>query len=185
MNPVIALSLVLVGILARLNPEHVDNLVPIGAIALYAGARLPRRWAIAVPLLIMAATDLALDLYYYPQYGRGPFDPTRLAVYGAYLAIVALGRSTCRRSTFAMPMAMALAGSLLFFVVTNFATWASGMSLRPMTGAGLIGAYVDAVPFYRNTLAADLLGAAVLFGADALLRPVSSGRRVTAPAEVG
>ena len=170
MNALIALSLVLLGVFARLNPEHVDNLVPLGAIALYAGARLPRAWALLVPMAILVASDLVIDLYYYPQYGRGPFDPTRMAVYGSYLAIVALGWFTCRRSTIARPVGMALVGSLLFFVVTNFATWAAGMSLRPMTGAGLVGSYVDAVPFYRTTLAADVLGAVALFGVDALAR---------------
>lgn len=196
MNALIALSLVLLGVFARLNPEHVDNLVPLGAIALYAGARLPRRWAFVVPMAIMLASDLALDLYYYPQYGRGPFDPTRLAVYGSYLAIVALGWSTCRRSmnpkqapmglagveAASKPLAAALVGSLLFFFVTNFATWAAGMSLRPMTAAGLVGCYVDAVPFYRTTLAAEVLGTIALFGVDALARRAWATRAAAAEA---
>ncbi|QDV37945.1 DUF6580 family putative transport protein [Tautonia plasticadhaerens] len=167
-----AFLLVLLGVFARLNPDHIHNLVPIGAIALYAGARLPRWWAVAVPMAIMVVTDLLLDLYYYPQYGRGLFEPSRMAVYGSYLAMVLLGRWTSRDRKFAVPVAMTLAGSLLFFVVTNFATWASGMSLRPVTLPGLFACYGDAVPFYRATLLADLGGAVALFGLDAILRPV-------------
>ena len=171
----IATLLILLGIFTRLNPEHVHNLAPIGAIAVYAGARLPKVWSWAVSAIIMVATDLVLDLYLFPQYRRGPFDPSRLAVYGSYLAMVGLGRWTARDARFAMPVAMTLAGSLLFFAVTNFAVWASGMSLQPLSVSGLIACYGDAVPFYRTTLAADFLGAVALFGLDALLRPLLAG----------
>lgn len=175
-----AFLLILLGVFARLNPEHLHNLVPLGAIALYAGARLSRRYALAVPLVIMVATDLVIDLVYYPQFRRGPLDPTRLAVYGSYLAIVLLGRWTSRDAKFAMPVGMAVVGSLLFFVVTNFAVWASGVSLQPGTIAGLIACYGDAVPFYRATLVADLSGAVVLFGLDSVLRPVFEARQLAA-----
>ncbi|WP_158633667.1 DUF6580 family putative transport protein [Tautonia sociabilis] len=174
----IATLLILFGVAARLNPDHVHNLVPIGAMALYAGARLPRGWAFAVPVAIMVASDFVLDRYYYAEYERALLDPSRLAVYGAYLAMVLLGRQTCRESRFAVPVTMTLVGSLLFFFVTNFAAWASGMSLQPRTPTGLIACFGDAVPFYRNTIAADLLGAVALFGLDALLRPVLASRPV-------
>ena len=75
---------------------------------------------------------------------------------------------------------MTLAGSLLFFTVTNFAVWASGVSLQPQTLPGLIACYGDAVPFYRATLLADLGGAVVLFGLDALIRPALAARPVAA-----
>jgi hypothetical protein len=179
-----ACLLVLFGILARLNPDHIHNLVPIGAIALYAGARLPRRWAVVVPMAIMVATDLYLDLVKFPQYARGILDPSRVAVYGSYLVMVGLGRWTSRDRTFAVPVAMTLVGSLFFFAVTNFASWASGMSLQPTTLPGLVACYGDAVPFFRSTLAADLGGAVLLFGLDALIRPVLASRSIAAaPAE--
>ena len=44
-----AVLLVFLGALSRLIP-HPPNFVAMGALALYAGARLPRRWAIEVPL---------------------------------------------------------------------------------------------------------------------------------------
>ena len=177
----VAALLVLLGIFTRLNPEHVHNLAPIGAIAVYAGARLSARWALAVPLVIMVATDLVLDLYLFPQYRRGPFDPSRLAVYGSYLAMVALGRWTSREARFAIPVAMTLAGSLLFFATTNFAVWASGMSLQPMTLPGLLACFGDAVPFYRATLTADVFGAVALFGVDAALRSFPLGSTAKVP----
>ena len=55
-----AVLLVLLGALTRLLP-HPPNFVALGALALYSGARLPRRVAVAVPLAAMALSDLALD----------------------------------------------------------------------------------------------------------------------------
>ena len=62
-----AVLLVFLGALSRLIP-HPPNFVALGALALYAGARLPRRWAIAVPLAAMALSDFVLDV----GHGRAP-----------------------------------------------------------------------------------------------------------------
>ena len=55
-----AFFLIVLGTLSRLAP-HPPNAVAMGALALYAGARLPRRWAYLVPIVAMAASDLWLD----------------------------------------------------------------------------------------------------------------------------
>jgi hypothetical protein len=56
---------------------------------------------------------------------------------------------------------------VLFFAVTNLGVWAIG-ALYPRTWAGLAECFVAAVPFFRNTLASDLLYSALLFGGLAL-----------------
>ena len=61
-----------------------------------------------------------------------------------------------------------LAGSLLFFVVTNFAVWATGR-LYPLTGSGLAVCYAAAIPFFRNSLLGDIAFTTILFGGMALL----------------
>ena len=60
-----------------------------------------------------------------------------------------------------------LTSSLAFFVLSNLGVWASGY--YPRTLAGLVECYVAAVPFFRNTLASDVLYSAVLFGGYALI----------------
>jgi hypothetical protein len=50
--------------------------------------------------------------------------------------------------------------SLVFFVITNFGVW---LSWYPHTGAGLTECFVKAIPFLRNTMAANLIGTIVLF----------------------
>ncbi|MGZ3316604.1 MAG: DUF6580 family putative transport protein [Isosphaeraceae bacterium] len=55
-----ALFLIAIGAIYRLVP-HPWNLVPMGALSLYAGASLPRRWAWAVPVAAMGLSDLVID----------------------------------------------------------------------------------------------------------------------------
>jgi hypothetical protein len=139
---------------------QVWNLVPMGAISLYAGARLPRRWAWAVPLCAMVLSDLMLES------GRNPFYvwTTRLVVYGAFAAITLLGPLANRPKIgrWLLPV-LAAGGSVFFFVTTNFAVWTEGVHY-PLTAAGLLDCYVKGLMMLRNTVVADLIGTAVLFG---------------------
>ena len=71
-----------------------------------------------------------------------------------------------------------LAGSVLFFLVTNFGAWLAS-PVYPRSGAGLLQAYIAGVPFFQWTLLGTLAYAAILFGGFALLRrrlPVLAAR---------
>ena len=142
----------------RLIP-HPPNFTPIGAMALFSGAYLGRRglMAFAAPLGAMLLSDAVIGFH------TGlPF------VYASIAAIVVIGWLALRRRTPIRIGAAAVAGSMLFFIVTNFGTWAvSGM--YPLTLSGLAACYVAAVPFFQNTLAGDLFYSGVLFGGFALL----------------
>src|SRR5690606_42024641 len=65
-----------------------------------------------------------------------------------------------------------LAGSVLFFVVSNFAVWVTAFVVPgyPACSTGLLPCYVAAIPFFKNTLLGTLFYSAVLFGGFALLR---------------
>ena len=159
-----AVLLVLLGALSRLLP-HPPNFVPLGALAIYAGARLPRRHALWVPLAALALSDLFIDF----GTGRRPFTLVRVAVYGSFAAIALAGRLAAGRARPARLATLSVGSSVFFFLVTNFATWA-GMGTYPLTWAGLALCYAAGVPWFWNTLAADLIGTAVFFGVDALAR---------------
>jgi vitamin B12 transporter len=164
MTTALPVLLVLLGSVSRLLP-HPPNFVAMGALALYSGARLSRRLAYLVPLAAMALSDLAIDW----ASGRSVFTWIRLAVYGSFSAIVFLGRRTLANRP-GKPLrlgALSVAGSVLFYLVTNFANWLE-FDTYPSTPAGLALCYVAAIPWFWNTLAADLLGTTALFGLDAL-----------------
>ena len=146
-------SAVLVAAVLRLVP-HPPNFTPIGAMALFGGAYFGRNWlAFVVPLGALALSDAAL----------GGFYAGMNFVYLSVALIVLIGWAVQGRRSVLRVGAAALASSVLFFLVSNFGTWAlSGM--YPHTAAGLAACYVAAIPFFQNTLAGDLFYATLLFG---------------------
>lgn len=150
---------------ARLLP-HPPNVTPLAAIALFAGACLPRgRLALVVPLAALFLSDLVIGLH-----DQMP------VVYGSFALIVLLGRLLRARRR-ALPIAAAtLCGSVLFFATTNFGVWAFG-SLYPRTFEGLRACYVAALPFFGGTLLGDAAFSAALFGGLALAERIVPGLR--------
>jgi hypothetical protein len=156
--------------LAANEPSNISsiglaNFTAIGAISLFAGYFFrPRIAAFLVPLAVMVISNLCLRHYNnFPQMG---------IVYVALLLPVAIGLILRRNLKVWSVVTGALATSVTFFLITNFAEWAF-YDLYPHTPAGLIDGYVAAIPFFRNTLLSDLLFSAVIFGSYWLA--VSSG----------
>ena len=147
------LALVAVAALTRLVP-HPPNFVPLGAMALLSGALLGGRGlAYALPLGAMFLGDLVLGLHAHVP-----------AVYGAMAAVVWMGTRLGGRRGLVPVSAASLAGSTLFFLATNLSVWALD-GLYPPTLEGLAACYVAALPFFGNSLAADLLYVWVILGA--------------------
>jgi len=170
--------LVLLGAFSRVLP-HPPNAVALGALALFAGARLPRALAILVPLAAMAASDVVLDL----GTGRRAISATRVTIYATFVVIALAGR-WARRASAGRLAAFSLGASTLFFVTSNFVEWAAS-GLYPYTAAGLVLCYVAAIPFFGNTILADLAGTGVLFSLDSLARRLAARRGLTAVAVLG
>jgi len=171
--------LVFLAALSRLVP-HVPNATAVGGIALFSGARLPRRaWAIFVPLAAMAISDFFIDF----GTGRAVLTPIRLAVYGSMGTSVILGRRLRGRSSVARTAVVALASSAVFFAVTNFAVWTS-TGVYPPTPRGLFLCYVAALPYLRNEALGTLAWTGALFGAAALARRSREGRRASLIASI-
>jgi hypothetical protein len=155
-----------VAVLFRVIP-HAWNAVPVGALALFAGSRLPRKWAWIVPLAAMGVSDLFLDL----GTGREFWALDRWTIYGTFALITLMGPLANRPKIgpFLLP-GLSLAASVLFFITSNLATWAwYDETLYPHTLNGLWACYVAAIPFFDKTILADLVGTAVLFGTSSLL----------------
>jgi hypothetical protein len=156
--------LTLLTILIRLLP-HEANFAPLGALALLAGMSGDKR-KLWLPLTAVFATDLYLGFY-----------SGFLWVYLSYGLLFFTGNWMRQAAGMKKSIALPLAGSALFFLVSNFGVWASG-SLYPPTAAGLAQCYLAALPFFRNTLASDLMYfnafilLAALFGKAAWAKPV-------------
>jgi hypothetical protein len=157
-----AIILTVLSVLCRVvaSTLQVWNFAPLGAVSLFAGSRLPRRWAWVVPIAAMAISDYLLD----HDRSRPLFELTRWTIYATFAAITLLGplANRPRIGRWLLPV-LSLGGSTLFFVTSNLATWSEGL-LYPTTFSGLMLCYMRAIPFFGNTVAADLLGTALLFG---------------------
>ena len=151
----VAIAIVLVALAAtmRLLP-HPANFAPVAAISIFGGSVLPRRHAIWVPLAAMVASDALIGFYTLP---------IMLSVWGCYVLIALASSMTLRRFSLWKLALITPAGSVFFFLVSNFAVWLwSGMYIR--TWSGLVQCYAMAVPFFRNTLLSDIIYTGLLFG---------------------
>lgn len=155
---VLVATLVVAAIVARLVP-HPPNFTPVGAAALFAGCYFSSlRLALGVPLVAMLVSDIVLGLH-----ATLPF------VYAATAASVLLGRLLAGQPRPGALLGVTLASTAVFFVVTNLGVWLLA-GLYPPTVAGLVACFVAAIPFLGNSLAANIVFTAMLFGAVELTR---------------
>lgn len=159
---VVVAALVLAG---QLLP-HERNVTPVRAAALFSGATFASpAAALLVPLGAYLAGAAAVSALHGDwSYGFHALAP---AVYGSVALCVLLGFALRGRRR-ALPIAAGtVAGSLLFFAITNFAVWWA-LGTYPPTAAGLALCYAAGLPFLANGLVADGAYALLLFGGLAL-----------------
>jgi len=173
----LALSLVILGTISRLLP-HLPNMTAVGAASLFSGARLRGWQALLVPLVCMLVTDPILGFLY----GFQPFSLLTPLIYASFLINVWIGRRLRATESPWRIGGGALAGSVQFFLLTNFGVWlAGGGHSYPHSFAGLVACYAAALPFFGWTVAGDLGYTGILFGVHAwLARRVFPGERVAA-----
>jgi hypothetical protein len=152
----LALTMIALAAALRIAP-HPWNFTPVGAMALFSGALIrDRRVAFFFPLLALFVGDIFIGLH-----------KLMPVVYASFLVSVAIGFCLREHRTVRRITAATLLGAIQFFLVTNFAVWAFGLSY-PRNGAGLLACYVAGIPFFWNTLAGDAGYALLLFGGFAL-----------------
>jgi uncharacterized membrane protein len=128
------------------------------AIALFGGAYIAdKRFAFIVPLLAMVISDSIIG-----------FHSTFWAVYFSIGIGVFIGFMLNKKVNTPRVIYSSLTSSVIFFIVTNLAVWlVDGM--YPLNFSGLIQCYTMALPFFRNSLAGDLVYCGILFGSYALM----------------
>ncbi|MFA6447204.1 MAG: DUF6580 family putative transport protein [Patescibacteria group bacterium] len=139
----IAPILIIFGVLMRLLP-HSPNFVPIGGLAFWSGLYLPKKYSFLVLMLTLILSDFIIGFY---SIG------IMVSVYLGWMLMAYLG-STSNKKIFSV-VSLALVGSVAFFLITNLSVWCFG-SLYPKTVLGFWDCYVNAIPFFRNSLSSDL-----------------------------
>ena len=168
-GPLVLAALIFIAALSRLLP-HPPNFSPVEAIALFGGAYFgARAWAVAVPLLALLVSDLVLGALLGHGYAGYLGSLSFWSVYACIALTAVLGFGLRGKVNGARLLGYSLAGSVLFFVVTNLAAWFAS-PFYPQDGAGLVAAFVAGIPFFQWTVMGTLVYSALLFGGFALLR---------------
>jgi len=145
--------LILLSVVLRLVP-HPPNFTPLGASAIFAGRTLSKVQAVAITLAACLISDLFLAL----KNGYPLFSWVTPWVYLGCVLQVGLGRvfKKSRGGAFCA----AAAGACVFFFLSNFGVWLSGVYGYSM--AGLTACYVAAIPFFWATLVSNVLWTLIL-----------------------
>ncbi len=170
--------LLICALASHVLPHPWWNFTAVGGALLVWGARLPSgsyrigRSAATTAYAIVPVGALAVGDWYLTRFVYGyPFHVNAyLLTWAWYALVVALGALMLRgKPGFARVAGSAVLASTSFFLVSNYAVWASPGSWYPHSLAGMEACYALAVPFYRNDLLSTLLVVGVVWGIPAMV----------------
>ena len=155
------------------------NFSAVYALVFCAGVYFAGRMAWWLPLGTMLVTDIGLNFYYWLALGWDVWTPTNIAYlafnYVAYLTIVWLGRRFKPQSSFLALLSGGVVGAILFYLITNTASWLFNPFHNPeytKTLAGLLTALTKGTvgwpqtwEFFRSTLLSGGLFTGLFVGA--------------------
>ncbi|MEI6674701.1 MAG: DUF6580 family putative transport protein [Verrucomicrobiota bacterium] len=154
MSSLISLASLVVAMIAFRFMPHPENVAPIGAFALMGGLFLNKRFALAVPVLVLVLSDLLLNA----QMGYPVFHAPRLLDYSAFL-VIGMAGLVLRDRGWKFQMGGAVTVPFFFYAVSNLGVWLTGLSLSGQpyakTLAGLVECYVAGLPFLRGSMLGD------------------------------
>ena len=145
------IALILILALARLIP-HPPNFTPIIAVAIMSGYFFKN---INLSFLTLIVAMLVSDLFIV-------FYENVLFVYASLLLITFVFYKISNKINFKNLFIYGFAGSLIFFIISNFGVWALGSPgvqdiAYDKSLNGLIECYILAIPFFGNTFLSTLI----------------------------
>ena len=146
------ISIILILALSRLLP-HPPNFTPIVAVAIMSGYFFRNvNLSFIVLLISMLFVDIFIGFYKH-----------MLFVYLSLFIITIIFYKISNKINFKNLFVFGFLGSLVFYLVSNFGVWSSGV-LSPITNLpyeknfnGLINCYFLAIPFFKNTVISTLI----------------------------
>lgn len=173
---IIFLLLLVSASLYRIIPTRPFGFAPQMSMALLGGAVIKdKKWAFILPVFSLFISDLI----FYVLHAAGLTDMLgfydgQWGIYLAFILITAFG-FLMKKINVLNVAAFSIAGSVIFFLFTNFITWKVGQGFaRPQTFEGLMQCYGDGIAFYRqfglingfaaNFILGELIWSFILFG---------------------
>jgi hypothetical protein len=158
------------------------------ALMFCAGVFFTGRMAWWLPLGTMLVTDIALNFYYWLALGYDVWKPANLAYqsfnYVAFVGIILLGKRFKPAASFLGLLGGGILGALLFYLITNTASWLVNPFNNPEYTKTLMG-WITALTkgtggwpqtweFFRNTLMSGGLFTALFVATAKLTAPAES-----------
>ena len=164
-----ALLLILAAVIYRIvmglaiisGSTWLSNFAPLAAIALCGAVYFPPKLKFTVPLLALFLSDVVLNMHY----SAPLLVPEIVCRYFALGLVGWVGLAMANRPSWKTMLPASLAGSTLFYVITNVFSWLSDPGYVK-NFAGLIQALTIGLPqysatptwmFFRNSVVSDLL----------------------------
>jgi hypothetical protein len=177
--------LMLVFALSRIPGMLPQNFSAAYAIAFCAGVYFSGRMGWWIPIVTLLLTDIGLNIYYL-YLGWNVFDlpilKYQLFVYAAYGCLIWLGRRFKPQSSFLALLGGGVLGALLFYVITNTASWFFNPFANPEYTKDFLGwltaltkgtaGWPSTWEFFRNTL----MSGGLFIGAMKLTEAAESAR---------
>jgi hypothetical protein len=166
---IIVLAIIALAAASRLV-KHPFNFTPVVAMAIFAGCYLKKYWAVLLPLVAMLVSDYIIGFY----------DAAVMAsVYVSIALAFYIGWFLQKKVKWFTVIGAALASSVVFFILTNFAVWAF-FDWYAHSWQGLVSCFTLSIPFFRNTLVGDVVYTGAFFGAYELVLYFSTRRELKA-----
>ena len=144
--------LIVITALSNIFLSNIPNFSPIASIALFSGFYFSnKKLALIIPISCMLISDFIIG-----------FHSLMWAVYLSFSLIVVLGFFMNTASPKKVIL-NSIWSSILFFLITNFAVWATGIFYSKDI-SGLTLCFTMGLPFFKYTLLSSIIFSTILFG---------------------
>ena len=147
------LFLSIVVLAARLIP-HASNFSPLASVILFGSVYISNKKYLILPFIALFISDIFLGFYGWQ---------IMLSVYGSLALIMLIGQVVAKHKNVINIISSSLLAGIIFFAATNFSVWYFG-NWYTSDISGLVASYTMAIPFFKNTIASNLVYSGILFG---------------------
>jgi hypothetical protein len=161
---ILAVILILAAAISRVI-MYPDNFSPIIGMAIFAGAVIKdKRLAFVLPIVSMFLSDIMFEVF---NIAPGFWGWGQLVGYGI-LALITFFAFNLKKINVVSVVGFSIASSLIFFILSNLSFFILDNPVYhtySSDASGFLQCYIQALPFLKISLVADLVYSGVLFGA--------------------
>jgi len=176
---IIAVLLILIAAISRVI-MYPDNFSPIIGMAIFAGATLKdKRLAFILPIFSMLLSDIMFEVF---NIAPGFWGWGQLVGYGI-LALITIIAFNLKKVNVKNVIGYSLMSSVIFYVLSNLSFFLIDNPVYHTythDSNGFMQCYIQALPFLRTSLVADLVYSGILFGTYYAITSIVAKKRAVA-----